>query len=120
MNSPWIFSVGEKDFEAKVIEKSRDVPVVVDFWAPWCEPCLALAPMLEKQITQRGGSVLLAKVNIDEEQGLAMQFGIESIPMVAAFRGGHVVLDFVGLLPEPQLAEFLDRVSPTEAERKAK
>lgn len=119
MNSPWIFAVGEKDFQTQVIEKSRDVPVVVDFWAPRCGPCRALAPMLEKLITQRAGSVLLAKVNTDEEQGLAMQFGIESIPMVVAFKGGQVVLDFVGVLPEPQLVEFLDRIAPTEAERKA-
>src|SRR5438874_911660 len=120
MNSPWIFAVGEKDFEAKVIDKSRETPVVVDFWAPWCGPCRALAPILEKLIGQRAGSVLLAKVNIDEEQGLAAQFAIESIPMVVAFRGGRPVLDFMGLLAEHQIADFLDRVSPTEAERKAK
>lgn len=120
MNSSWIFSVAEKDFETMVVQKSHDVPVVVDFWAPWCGPCLALAPVLEKLVNQRAGTVLLAKVNIDEEQGLAMQFGIESIPMVVAFRAGRPVLDFVGVLPEHQLEDFLTRISPTEAERKAK
>jgi putative thioredoxin len=120
MNSSWIFSVGEKDFETMVVQKSHEVPVVVDFWAPWCGPCRSLAPILERLISQRAGAVLLAKVNIDEEHGLAAQFAIESIPMVIAFRGGRTVLDFMGLLPENQIAEFLDRVSPTEAERKAK
>jgi putative thioredoxin len=120
MESPWIFTVGDTDFETRVLQKSHDVPVVVDFWAPWCGPCRSLAPILEKLIGQRGGAVLLAKVNIDEEPGLAGQFAVESIPLVMAFRGGRPVLDFVGLLGERQIADFLDRIAPTEAERKAK
>jgi putative thioredoxin len=119
MNSSWIFAVGEKDFETMVIQKSHEAPVVVDFWAPWCGPCQSLAPILEKLIQQRAGSILLAKVNIDEDQELATQFGIDSIPMVVAFRGGRPVLDFVGLLREHQISDFLDRIAPTEAERKA-
>ena len=120
MDSPWVYSVSEADFEAKVIQKSHEVPVVVDFWAPWCGPCRSLAPVLEKLVHERAGAVTLAKVNIDEEQGLANQFRIESIPMVVAFRDGHPVLDFVGVLSDHQLVDFLDRILPTEAERAAK
>ncbi len=120
MKSSWVFTVGEKDFETAVLQKSHDTPVVVDFWAPWCGPCRSLAPILEKEIEKRAGAVLMAKVNIDEEPNLASQFNIESIPMVVAFRGGRAVLDFVGVLPEHQIANFLDRVLPTEADRKSK
>lgn len=119
-SSEWIFAVTTSDFQAKVIDKSRDVPVIVDFWAPWCGPCRALAPLLEKLVNERKGEVLLAKVNTDEEQTLAMDFRIEGIPAVIAFRGGKAVLDFVGLLPEAQLRQFIERILPTEAEREAK
>src|SRR5438046_2473815 len=114
MNSSWIFAVSEKEFETQVLQKSHEVPVVVDFWAPWCGPCRALAPVLEKLVQQKAGAVLLAKVNIDEEQGLAMQFGIESIPMVVAFRNGRPVLDFLGVHPEHEIADFLGRILPTD------
>jgi putative thioredoxin len=119
MNSPYVFSVGEKDFETKVLDKSRTAPVVVDFWAPWCGPCRALAPTLEELVERRAGAVLLAKVNIDEEPGLAARFGVESIPMVVAFRDGRPMLDFVGLLPEAQLSDFLDSILPSETDKKA-
>ncbi|MCI0642318.1 MAG: thioredoxin [Gemmataceae bacterium] len=119
MNSPWVFSVEENDFESKVIQKSHQAAVVVDFWAPWCGPCRSLAPILERLVAERGGDVLLAKVNIDEAQELAMQYRVESIPMVMAFRNGRPVFEFIGLLPETEIKKFLDQVAPTQADRKA-
>src|SRR5262245_47713115 len=115
--SPFVFDVGERDFEAKVLQKSKEAPVVVDFWAPWCGPCRMLGPVLEKLIGQRNGAVLLAKVNTDEEQRLAVQYQIDSLPTVIAFRDGKPILDFVGVLPEGELRMFLDRLSPTAAEK---
>jgi putative thioredoxin len=118
-DSPWIFSVTEADFEAKVLEVSRTTPVVVDFWATWCGPCQALGPVLEKAIGERKGEILLAKVDTDKEQRLATYWNIESLPTVVAFKGGKPVDDFVGNLPESSLAQFLDRLMPSEADRKA-
>ncbi len=116
----WVIDVTEADFTREVLERSHRQPVVVDFWAPWCGPCRALGPVLERLVQERGGDVILAKVNVDEAPVLAQQFQISSIPLVIAFRDGRAVLDFEGVLPEPQLRLFLDRVGPSEVERLVK
>jgi len=103
-------------FEADVIEMSRQVPVLVDFWAPWCGPCRTLGPMLEKLEHESAGKWKLAKVNVDENQQLAGHFGVRSIPHVIAFVDGQPVDQFVGVLPESGLREFLARVTPAPSE----
>jgi putative thioredoxin len=118
-NTGWVFDVEQADFEGQVLERSRERPVIVDFWAEWCGPCRMLGPILEKLVEERKGEVLLAKVDIDRSQDLALQYGISAIPAVIAFRKGEPVLDFVGVLPENQLRAFLDRLVPSAADRLA-
>ena len=101
------------DFTAEVVERSRRVPVLVDFWAPWCGPCKMLAPVLEHLAGEAGARWELAKVNTDEHPDLAGQYGIASIPNVKLFRDGKVVNEFTGFLPEAELRRWLDRALPS-------
>ncbi|GAA0586818.1 thioredoxin [Caenispirillum bisanense] len=98
-------------FMADVIEQSQTVPVIVDFWAPWCGPCKTLGPALEKLVRQSGGRVKMVKINVDEDQQLAAQFRIQSIPTVYAFKDGRPVDGFQGALPESQLKQFIERLA---------
>lgn len=103
------------DFTADVIEESRRQPVLVDFWAPWCEPCKQLTPALERAIGAAGGRVKLVKMNIDDHPAIAGQLGIQSIPAVIAFKDGRPVDGFMGAIPESQIGEFIDKIAGEQA-----
>jgi len=98
--------VTEATFQAEVIDRSASVPVVIDFWADWCGPCKMLTPVLEQQTSEQG--VTLAKIDVDANQGVAREYGINGIPAVKAFRNGQVVAEFVGALPPERVKAFLD------------
>ncbi|MCD6074227.1 MAG: putative thioredoxin [Rhodospirillales bacterium] len=99
------------NFTADVINASKQVPVIVDFWAPWCGPCKTLGPMIEKLVREYGGRVKLMKINVDENQELAAQMRVQSIPMVVAFKDGRPVDGFAGALPESQIRSFIERLT---------
>jgi putative thioredoxin len=113
-----VTELNESEFQNAVVEESRKRPVLVDFWAPWCGPCRSLTPILEKLADEYAGQFLLAKINSDENQALAGELGVRGIPNVKAFYGGQMVDEFTGAMPEGMVRQFLERVLPSEAEKR--
>ncbi|MEA2391200.1 MAG: putative thioredoxin [Solirubrobacteraceae bacterium] len=112
-----VIDVAEQDFEREVIDRSRSVPVVVDFWAEWCGPCRTLTPALERAAQAREGKVVLAKVDTDKNPGLSRTYRVQGIPAVKAFKDGQVVEEFVGVQPPAAVERFFDGLVPSEADR---
>ena len=110
--SPYIYDVTAETFQQIIIEGSHQVPILVDFWADWCQPCKMLMPVLAKLADEYQGKFILAKINTEQQQALAAQFGIRSIPTVKLFKNGEPVDEFAGALPETELRAFLDKHLP--------
>ncbi|MEM5875454.1 MAG: thioredoxin [Candidatus Aenigmatarchaeota archaeon] len=104
-----VYNVNERNFEDLVIEMSNKIPVIVDFWAEWCYPCKMLSPVIEKVVKKFNGKVILAKVNVDENPNLAMEYNIMSIPTVLMFKNGNIVDYFVGFIPEDQIEKWIEK-----------
>jgi putative thioredoxin len=111
-DSPWILDVSAATFERDVLENSTRVPVVVDFWAPWCGPCRTLGPILERLVQERQGRVILARVNTEDQPDLASYFQISAIPAIKIFHQGQLIHEFEGLAPEQALRGLFDQLDP--------
>lgn len=108
--------VTDATFQRDVLDRSAQVPVVVDLWAEWCGPCRTLGPIIEKVVAENGGKVELAKVDVDSNPNISAAFQVQSIPAVYAISGGKVVDSFIGALPEPAVRDFVARLAPTQSE----
>ena len=111
--------VTDADFEQQVVERSAEVPVLVDFWADWCQPCHMLTPVIEKAVAAHDGQVELAKLDVDSNPATAARFGVRGLPTVKAFRDGNVVDEFTGAQPPAVVERFIDELVPSEADELA-
>ena len=116
MTSDNIIEVTEADFEYQVLVYSQQTPVVVDFWAEWCQPCRILGPILENLAQEAQGIFRLAKLNVDENPNLAIRYAVRSIPVVKAFRNGEIIAEFIGVQPENRIREFIRSIAPSQSD----